>query len=176
MATASSSQAVFGFYDLASNHHFAISLDNKSDTVELTEDYGPRSSLVVSKYIRVSLTRDIFNMIESVVKLEFNKRLKAEHQSPGAFNKKGVTYIDRMLGKELATLMFAVEHVTGSGSIDAVRDIDNICKNWLNLDTCNRWWYYSQASAFGSAGQYDKDSNIRKGIYLMLSARPKQAQ
>jgi hypothetical protein len=98
--------------------------------------------------LRAELARERWDLISGELKAELNRRLKGEGKSAGRFVV-GDTPVQRLLGKELLVLVWAVEQ-SGVTADECERAI----KNWLGLKPEERWWLYTMtAAATGFAHQ-----------------------
>lgn len=87
---------------------------------------------------RVRLERHRWNTIRAEVQRAFNARLKEHGLAPGTW-KVGDTPLDRLLGKELCILAWAVERLDPEKIGLAVR-------NWLALRPEERWWLFGMTA------------------------------
>jgi hypothetical protein len=118
--------------------------------VEIVENLGVQAKDDSSEEIlRVVLDRSRWTAIRQEVQRIFNNRLK-EHKLTTSRWKVGETPVDRLLGKELCVLAWAVEKM----------DEDNIpvaVRNWMAFRPEERWWLFSMtAMSTGLAHEGDK--------------------
>jgi hypothetical protein len=98
--------------------------------------------------LRCEASRDVWDLISPEVRSEFNRRLKAEGKPAGRWGA-DETAVQRLLGKELLVLLWAVELPDVKPEEIAVA-----IRNWLGLKTEERWWLYTMtAAATGLAHQ-----------------------
>jgi len=130
----------FGVPMTTDPHHFIVDIpQGVKEAVKIVECLGmeaasPEKSLVE----RVILDRTVWNSIRSEVQRAFNLRLK-EHDLKTSVWKVGENPVDRLLGKELCVLAWAVEKI----------DMDKIpvaVRNWLALRPEERWWLFGMTS------------------------------
>jgi hypothetical protein len=98
--------------------------------------------------LRCEASRDVWDVISPELRSEFNRRLKSEGRPAGRWGA-DETAVQRLLGKELLVLLWAVE-------LPDVRpeEIAVAIRNWLGLKTEERWWLYTMtAAATGLAHQ-----------------------
>ena len=98
--------------------------------------------------LRAIVTKPKWDIVSGEIRLEFNKRLKAERKKTGSWSQ-GNNGVQRLLGKEMLILLWAIEpiDVTSEQCEVAVR-------NWLGLKPEERWWLYTMtAAATGMASQ-----------------------
>jgi len=93
--------------------------------------------------------------IRGEVQRAFNARLKAHDLKTSAW-KLGENPVDRLLGKELYVLAWAVEHMEMERIPVAVR-------NWLALRPEERWWLFGMA-AISIGGINDGDKGWRLAL------------
>ena len=104
---------------------------------------------------RVLLERSRWMSIRAEVQRAFNARLK-EHNLATATWQVGETRVDRLLGKELCVLAWAVERLEPEKIGVAVR-------NWLALRPEERWWLFGM-TAMASGGFQDGDRGWRAAL------------
>jgi len=98
--------------------------------------------------LRCEVTRDVWDVISPEARAEFNRRLKADGKATGRWGA-DETAVQRLFGKELLVLLWAVEarDVTAEEIAVAIR-------NWHGLKPEERWWLYTMtAAATGLAHQ-----------------------
>lgn len=144
-------------------HHFKVVIPaGRSDDVLIVEDFGLAggSNGVPEQVERCRLRRGIWTAMAATVKQAFNERLKEKQIPLGRWNT-GDNRVDRLLGKELCVLAWAVETV----SEDMV---PNGLRNWLALNPEARWWLFSKAAA-GTGTVDHVDLGWRKAIRVALT-------
>ena len=98
--------------------------------------------------LRCETSRDVWDVISPEARSEFNRRLKAEGKSAGRWGA-DETAVQRLFGKELLVLLWAVELADVKPEEIAVA-----IRNWLGLKPEERWWLYTMtAAATGLAHQ-----------------------
>jgi hypothetical protein len=97
---------------------------------------------------RCEVTRDVWDGVSPEARAEFNRRLKQDDKPAGRWGA-DETQVQRLFGKELLVLLWAVE------SIDVrPEEIAVAIRNWLGLKPEERWWLYTMtAAATGLAHQ-----------------------
>lgn len=147
----------FGVPATSDPHHFKVIIP-KANTgrVQISEYLGLQTQSVdLSVIDRVLLERPRWTAIRAEVQRAFNARLKAHNLKTSAW-KVGDNPVDRLLGKELCVLAWAIERM----------DMDKIpvaVRNWLALRPEERWWLFGM-TAMSTGGV--KDGN--KGWRLAL--------
>ena len=142
-------------------HHFRVVIPRGNQApVLITEHLGMGSETVRDQVIdRVRLDRTRWTAIRSEVQRAFNARLKEHNLATGSW-KVGETMVDRLLGKELCVLAWAVEKLEPEKIRLAVR-------NWLALRPEERWWLFGM-TAMSTGGVQDADSGWRMALRYAL--------
>jgi len=130
----------FGVPATSNPHHFIVEIPrNNTGTVSIVENLGLQSHDHTQSLIaRVILERPRWTAIRSEVQRAFNARLKERNLKTSAW-KVGANSIDRLLGKELCVLAWAIEGM----------DFDHIpiaVRNWLALRPEERWWLFGMTA------------------------------
>jgi len=130
----------FGVPATSDPHHFRVII-TRSNTgkVQISEYLGMQASSDEFAVIdRVLLERPRWTAIRAEVQRAFNARLKAHGLKTSAW-KVGENPVDRLLGKELCVLAWAVEDMEMEKIPVAVR-------NWLALRPEERWWLFGMTA------------------------------
>lgn len=141
----------FGVPATSDPHHFVVRIPRgNAAPVVIYEHLGMASETAREQVIdRVLLERARWTGIRAEVQRAFNARLK-DHNLATASWKLGDTPVDRLLGKELCVLAWAIERLAPEKIPVAVR-------NWLALRPEERWWLFGMtALATGGIGDADK--------------------
>ncbi|WP_045812369.1 anti-phage-associated DUF3780 domain-containing protein [Halomonas sp. KO116] len=129
---------------------------NNKGAVEIVENLGVQAKDNSSEEIvRVILDRPRWTAIRQEVQRIFNNRLK-EHKLTTSRWKVGDNPVDRLLGKELCVLAWAVERM----------DEDNIpvaVRNWMAFRPEERWWLFSM-TAMSTGLAHDDDRGWRVAL------------
>lgn len=148
--------ATLGFGVPASSdpHHFKVVIPKaNSGKVEINEYLGMQAqSEELSIIERVVLERPYWTAIRAEVQRAFNARLKSYDLRTSSWMV-GENVVDRLLGKELCVLAWAVEGM----------DVDNISvavRNWLALRPEERWWLFGM-TAMSTGHKDDRDVGWR---------------
>lgn len=130
----------FGVPATSDPHHFKIIIPRtNTGKVQISEYLGLQvSSDEFAVIDRVVLDRLRWTAIRSEVQRAFNTRLKAHSLKTSAW-KVGENLVDRLLGKELCVLAWAVESMEMDKIPVAVR-------NWLALRPEERWWLFGMTA------------------------------
>jgi hypothetical protein len=131
----------FGVPLTAAPHHFVVIIPRgNKQPVQIVEDLGMHTVGDDSELLdRVVLPRSAWTEIANPVKRMFNERLKAHELKPGQW-KVGENRVDRLLGKELCVLAWAIEDLDDEKVGTALR-------NWLTLRPEERWWLFGMTAA-----------------------------
>ena len=147
----------FGVPASADPHHFKVIIPKgNSGKVHILEHLGLQvHSDEFAVIDRVLLDRPRWTAMRSEVQRAFNVRLKEQKLKPSAW-KVGENVVDRLLGKELCVLAWAVEHMTMENIPVAVR-------NWLALRPEERWWLFGM-TAMSTGGLNDGEHGWRVAL------------
>ena len=89
--------------------------------------------------LKIILKRKKWDMVKTALELEFNRILKSENKKVGHF-KIGQVPVERLLGKEMMVLLWAIEDCDPTLIPIAI-------KNWLGLSREERWWLFTMTNA-----------------------------
>ncbi|WP_442754266.1 DUF3780 domain-containing protein [Methylocystis sp. JAN1] len=137
----------FDCNDYYLEHCFLVQVPTKSrDTVDFFEVFGRQPGVTEKEWspevvLRAQLDKAKWDAISGEVRLEFNRRLKAARRKPGKWSQ-GANGVQRLLGKELVVLVWAIEQDDVSTEMTEVA-----MKNWLGLKPEERWWLYTMTAA-----------------------------
>jgi hypothetical protein len=147
----------FGVPASSDPHHFKVVIPKaNSGKVEIIEHLGLQAHSDEFAVIdRVVLERPRWTAIRNEVQRAFNIRLK-EHELKTSAWKVGENLVDRLLGKELCVLTWAVE------GMEMVK-IPVAVRNWLALRPEERWWLFGMA-AMSTGGIGDGDRGWRLAL------------
>ena len=130
----------FGVPATSDPHHFVVRIPRgNAAPVLICEHLGMGSETAREQVIdRVLLERHRWTAIRAEVQRAFNARLKEHNLATGTW-KVGDTPVDRLLGKELCVLAWAIERLEPEKIRIAVR-------NWLALRPEERWWLFGMTA------------------------------
>ena len=158
----------FGYIPEETKHHFLVRIPrSKSHDVAVFErfewdDSETQKSYMEVKIIKVIIRREKWDAVKDIIEKEFNRRLNANNLIVGKF-KIGEIPVERLLGKELILLLWAIE--------DSDPKLINIAiKNWLGLSEEERWWLFTMTNA--TTGYYADKRGWRKAIRYALTENP----
>lgn len=144
----------FGVPATSDPHHFKVVIPKSNNgEVKISEHLGLQAqSDKFSVIDRVLLDRSRWAAIRAEVQRAFNARLKGYGLNTSSWEE-GENLVDRLLGKELCVLAWAIEGM----------EIDNIpvaVRNWLALRPEERWWLFGM-TAKSSGNVEDRDVGWR---------------
>ena len=130
----------FGVPATSNPHHFKVWIPSaNSGKVQISEYLGMQASCDEFAVMdRVVLERPRWTAIRSEVQRAFNARLKAHGLRTSAW-KVGENPVDRLLGKEICVLAWAVEDLE-------IEKIPVAVRNWLALRPEERWWLFGMTA------------------------------
>lgn len=140
----------------------------RSELVVIVEDYGyrGREGGIPRDEERVMLKRPAWSAIADIARREFNDRLKAAKVLTGRWHT-GTNLVDRLLGKELCVLAWAVETASEE-------HIPVICSKWAALRPEERWWLFAMTVAEAGLPE-DTQRGWRRALFYALSDGEKPA-
>ncbi|MGR8999702.1 MAG: anti-phage-associated DUF3780 domain-containing protein [Gammaproteobacteria bacterium] len=147
----------FGVPATSNPHHFVVEIPrNNTGSVSIVENLGMQThDLSQSILVRVILERPRWTAIRGEVQRAFNVRLKERNLKTSTW-KVGENPVDRLLGKELCVLAWAIEGMEFDHIPIAVR-------NWLALRQEERWWLFGM-TAITTGGVNDGDKGWRLAL------------
>lgn len=144
----------FDCEDIYQEHAYLVELTKGRDAkVQVFEVFGRPPTAREPEWapdtiLRCEASREIWDAISGELRAEFNRRLKHDGRPLGRWGA-DQTAVQRLFGKELLVLLWAVE-------APDVRDeeIGVAIRNWHGLKPEERWWLYTMtAAATGLAHQ-----------------------
>jgi hypothetical protein len=125
-------------------HRFVVRIPAAvRDPVLVIEDYGFLGGRdgIPDQEPRARIARSVWNAVRDAIKREFNTRLRAQKLPAGQWTS-GDTALDRLLGKELCVLAWAME--------DAAPDVaERVTHAWAALRPEERWWLFGTTVLHG---------------------------
>jgi len=160
----------FGVPDATDPHHMVVTIPRgKDDAVIIAEHFGVRAGLEGMPDVveRVELSRLRWTSIAEPLRRVFNERLKEKGLATSRWVV-GDNKVERILGKELCVLAWAIEKAP-EGLIPVA------VTNWGGLRPEERWWLFTMtAAATGTVG--DGDVGWRKALRFALTENPTSAE
>jgi hypothetical protein len=147
----------FGVPATSNPHHFKVIIPrNNTGRVQISEYLGLQATSDEHAVIdRVLLDRVRWTAIRSEVQRAFNARLSGHGLNPSSW-KVGDNPVDRLLGKEICVLAWAVEHME-------IEKVPIAVRNWLALRPEERWWLFGM-TAMSTGGVNDSDKGWRVAL------------
>ncbi len=156
----------FGVPATSDPHHFVVQIPRGGTApVLIREHLGMSSGGLAGEggwaqvLDRVILERPRWTAIRAEVQRAFNARLAEHNLAPGTW-RVGENPIDRLLGKELCVLAWAIEHLDPEKIGIALR-------NWLALRPEERWWLFGM-TALATGGVRDTEKGWRVALRYAL--------
>jgi hypothetical protein len=141
-------------------HHVLVTIpEGRTGEVLFEEDWGVAQAGGPDRMVRCALPRPRWNAIANVAKQALNERLK-EQNLPAARWLTGENRVERLLGKEVVVLAWAVEAAEEE-------DLDAVAAAWAALRPEERWWLFGRVATAADAA-----AKPRRGLALLLSAGP----
>lgn len=146
--------ANFDVADIYQEHAYLVRLTKGREAkVQVFEVFGQQPTEREPQWapetiLRCETAREVWDVISPEARAEFNRRLKSEGKAAGRWGA-DETAVQRLFGKELLVLLWAVE-------LPGVKEeeIAVAIRNWLGLKPEERWWLYTMtAAATGLAHQ-----------------------
>jgi len=156
----------FGVPNEIDPHHFTVEIPAaRTEAVVITEHFGLRGGAhgLPDSIVRCRVPRATWTAIAEEAKRVLNERLKEKGIASSRWSS-GVNKLERLLGRELCVLAWAVEGAAKELAPNAVR-------NWVALRPDERWWLFSMAAAMTGA-EGDGDIGWRKAIRIALTENP----
>jgi hypothetical protein len=156
----------FGVPATSDPHHFVVQIPRGGTApVLIREHLGMSSGGLAGEggwaqvLDRVILERSRWTAIRAEVQRAFNARLAEHNLAPGIW-RVGENPIDRLLGKELCVLAWAIENLDPEKIGIALR-------NWLALRPEERWWLFGM-TALATGGVRDTEKGWRVALRYAL--------
>lgn len=156
----------FGCPDTVDPHHFVVTVPRgRDEAVRIVEHFGLRAGHAgLPDYLeRAELERAKWTAIADAARRVFNERLKEKGLATSRWTV-GENRVERLLGKELCVLAWAVE----LAPLDLV---PVAITNWAGLKPEERWWLFTMTAA-ASGGVDDGDVGWRKALRFALTENP----
>ena len=145
--------ANFDCADIYTEHAFQVRLTRGQDArVLVTEVFGRaperETAWAPETVLRCEAPRAAWDAVAAEARAEFNRRLRADTKPAGRWGA-DETAVQRLFGKELLVLLWAVEATDVKPE-----EVGAAIRNWLGLKPEERWWLYTMtAAATGLAHQ-----------------------
>jgi hypothetical protein len=156
----------FGVPNDIDPHHFVVDIPAaRANPVVITEQFGLSggSNGLPDSLERCRLNQDAWNGIRKELERVLNDRLKEKKLTTSRW-KSGKNQVERLLGRELCVLAWAIEAAPKE-------TIPNAIRNWSGLKPEERWWLFAMAASMTGTSQ-DIDVGWRKALRVALTENP----
>jgi hypothetical protein len=156
----------FGVPNELDPHHFTVEIPAaRTDAVVIAEHFGLQggSNGIPDVLERCRLARETWNTIAEEARRVLNERLKEKGIASSRWST-GVNQVERLLGRELCLLAWAVETAPKELVTNAIR-------NWAAFNPEERWWLFAMASNLTGTSA-DTDIGWRKALRIALTETP----
>lgn len=139
--------AGFDCEDYYLEHCFLVQIPRSVQaSVDVFEVFGRVPSATETSWapevaLRAQIAKAKWDVVSGDIRSEFNRRLKSERKKTGSWAQ-GNNGVQRLLGKELLVLIWAVEQEDVS-----IEHCEVALRNWLGLKPEERWWLYTMTAA-----------------------------
>jgi hypothetical protein len=113
--------------------------------------------------LRIEISKHKWGEVKAALTSEFNFRLKKDGLKISKFPQYGGTPVERLFGKEMMVLLWAIEDCDPSVISTAVR-------NWKGLMPEERWWLYTMTNA--ATGELKDRKGWRTALRYALCENP----
>jgi Protein of unknown function (DUF3780) len=145
-------------------HHVEVTIpEGRGGEVLFEEDWGVAPAGGPDRLLRCALPRARWNAVASLAKEVLNERLK-EQELPSSRWVTGINRVERLLGKEVVVLAWAVEAAEDE-------DVSAIASAWAALRPEERWWLFGRVASIAGSDA-DAFAKPRRGLALLLSGGP----
>lgn len=150
----------FGYDPQECAQHFLVVIPRKKDSsVSVYERFAwddgeQKTGLPGDENMKqkIVLSRDKWNIVKPTLEDYLNKMLKFTGRKTGRFIL-GETPVERLLGKEIMVLLWAIEDCDVSVIPDAIR-------NWQGLTREEKWWLFTMTNATTGDADYKRGWRI----------------
>lgn len=156
----------FGVPNDIDPHHFVVDVPaTRANPVVVTEQFGLSggSDGLPDSLERCRLNQDAWNAVRKELERVLNDRLKEKKLATSRW-KSGKNQVERLLGRELCVLVWAIEAAPKE-------TIPNAIRNWTGLKPEERWWLFAMAASMTGTSQ-DVDVGWRKALRVALTENP----
>lgn len=155
----------FGVPATFAPHHFVVSIPRgHCQPVRITEDLGLSADSARNEVLgRAIIQRPAWAEIAGPTQRLFNKRLRSHGLATSRW-KLADNPVDRLLGKELCVLAWAIEELDPQMVGTALR-------NWLALREEERWWLFGMTATHTGAPE-DRGQGWRVALRYALGETP----
>lgn len=152
--------------NITTNHFYVVIPQANCQPVEVYERFKwsetEEQKLERADILRLEISKHKWSLLSADLASEFNARLKKEKIKQGRFVTGG-TPVEKLFGKEMMVLLWAVEDCDPSVIPTAIR-------NWKGLMPEERWWLYTMTNA--STGHINDKKGWRIALRHALCENP----
>lgn len=141
-------------------HYFVL---KNGDNMEIWEKYDYENKVNDKDILKIRVPIWKWKKVKDLLTGEFNRRLKEDNIPNAVFTQAG-THFERMFGKEMLVLFWAIQHT------DNEHDINYAMMNWRGLQEEERWWLHMMTNA--ATGGIDDTKGWRKALYYIMCENP----
>ena len=149
------------------SHTIAARIIDGQAQVQIYERYSwsaeGEQTIDLADKLRLEISKHKWNELKDALTTEFNSRLKKDGIKMGKFTNNGGTPVERLFGKEMMVLLWAIEECDPSVISTAVR-------NWKGLLPEERWWLYTMTNA--ATGERTDRKGWRTALRYALCENP----
>lgn len=170
MKSAARATLGFGVPDVTDPHHMVVTIPRgREGAVVVSEHFGVRAGPEGMPDVvdRVEMSRARWAAVAESLRRTFNERLKEKGMATSRWAV-GENRVERLLGKELCVLAWAVEKAPEALIPVAIT-------NWSGLRPEERWWLFTMTAA-ATGGLDDADIGWRKALRFALTENPTSAE
>jgi hypothetical protein len=156
----------FGVPNEIDPHHFTVDIPGaRTDAVLISEHFGLQGGAngTPDKIERCRLSHSAWTAISEEAKRVLNERLKEKKISASRWST-GTNQVERLLGRELCVLAWAVE-------VSPKDLVPNAIRNWVGFRPEERWWLFAMAANLTGTSD-DVDIGWRKALRVALTETP----
>lgn len=158
----------FGFIPEETSHHFLVKIPrSQQEKVQVFErfhwDDGEQKTDMNYENTKVIISRYKWDLVKDAIQNELNNTLKEDNTIVGRFKVGDEIPVERLLGKEMVLLLWAIEDSDPSLIPVAIR-------NWLGFSREERWWLFTMTNA--TTGHADDKRGWRKAIRYAITENP----
>jgi hypothetical protein len=149
-------------------HCFKVLLPlEKNGIVKIEEFFGYERAQGenpnLEKIDRIIFSKNLWDKISKTLKENFTPRLKEKGMGTSRWFT-GENKVDRILGKEMCVLAWAIEKANSELEIEKIKE------KWIKLTPEERWWLFRMTSiTSGTEEDKIKEKGWRHAIYIALS-------
>lgn len=171
----------FGFEPEECQHHFLVRIPNITkdandvivyerfvwdDTDRNNQKTGIACTSLVNPNEKIVLSREKWEAVKPVIEANLNSTLQRTGRKTGKFMN-GNNAVERLLGKEMMVLLWAIEGCDISA-------VDNAILNWQALSREEKWWLFTMTNA--TTGSANDKRGWRMALRYALTENPIQDQ